>query len=357
MKQLLVIFTGGTIGSQSSDGTINVKDAGAYRLIEGYLNDPASLKDIRLDAIQPLNLLSENLTPNDWLTLAAAIREVDYSAYAGIIVTHGSDTLAYSAAMLSYLFADISIPLVLTASNYPLDDPRSNGNRNFQNAIHFIADAELPGVFVVYENDASQSLVYLGTRITQAISFTDQYGSPYGVPYGQIDNGRFARLEHERNPLPESLRASTDSTFQWTPDSLCISDEVVYIKPYPGLNYSMYSFAGQGSKPRAILHDLHHSGTACAVDEGPYSLPQFIKRCRAEGIPTYICPIRDGSAALYSSTRKLIDAGAIMIESISADAALMKLMLGLGAFSDERDVEAFVTKQQLYYEFNERTER
>jgi len=354
MKPLLIIFTGGTIGSQSADGTINVKEAGAYRLIESYLQHPSRNAAVRFDTLQPLNILSENVTPEDWLTLAAAIRSVNYADYAGVIVTHGSDTLAYSSAMLSYLFGDIPIPLVLTASNYPLGDPRSNGNRNFQNTIDFIVNAGLPGVFSVYENDAGQPLVYLGTRITQAISFTDQYGSPYGVPYGRMDAGRFIPQPHERNPLPESLRGGSSAAFRWMPDTLRIGDGVVYLKPYPGLNYSFYSFEGEGPKPKAVLHDLHHSGTACAVGEGPYSLPSFIARCREQGIQTYICPIRDASAALYSSTRKLIDAGAIVIESISADAALMKLMLGLGAYEDKRELEEFVTKTQLYYEFNER---
>jgi len=360
MKRVLVVFTGGTIGSQSSEGTIHVKQAAAYPLIEQFKQQTGN-EDIHFDTLQPLNLLSENITPEDWRTLAAAIRKADLSVYEGIVVTHGSDTLAYSAALLGFLFADLSIPLVLTASNYPLNDPRSNGSRNFHNAVHFILDGRLPGVFVVYENDKEQMLVYLATRLTQAISFTDQYGTPYGIHYGEMIERRFTPFAHERNPLPErlSIRESVAPSLSWEPQTLQISDEIVYIKPYPGLNYSFYSFgedemAAGHKKPRAVLHDLHHSGTASAVEEGPYSLPQFIARCSAAGIPTYISPVRDASAALYSSTRKLIEAGAIVIEGMSADAALMKLMLGLGHCRSQEELKRFVIETELYYEFNRR---
>ncbi|MNZ85245.1 cytoplasmic asparaginase I [compost metagenome] len=253
--------------------------------------------------------------------------------------------------MLSYLFADIPIPLVLTASNYPLTDARSNGLRNFANAIDFAADAALPGVFVLYEDDKGTPLVYLGTRITQAVSFTDQYGSPYNVTYGRMVNRSFQWVEHEQNPQPQALKQQSASKLSWEPETLKIDDRVVYIRPYPGLNYSFYEFTA--NKPRAILHDLHHSGTACATPEGPYSLVAFIRRCREQGIDFYICPIRDRQAALYSSSLKLIEAGALVIENMSIEAALTKLMLAYGIYEESEKAAAFVTETTLYYERNE----
>ncbi|WP_028608363.1 asparaginase [Paenibacillus harenae] len=351
MKELLVIFTGGTIGSRKQGAGIDVHESGSYALIDAYNNSGKQRGDVTLHSVQPLNLLSENLTPGDYRTLAAAIRSVDLTAYAGVIITHGSDTLAYGAAMISYLFADARIPVVLTASNYPLADERSNGLRNFTNAVDFAADEDLPGIFVIYENDQGEPLVYLGTRITQAVSFTDQFGSPYGVPYGTMVNRRFQWREHERNPKPDDLRNRPLAQPGWEPDTLAIDDSIVYIKPYPGLNYSFYDFSAH--QPKAVLHDLHHSGTACAVPEGPYSLPQFIAGCRALGIDFYICPIKDRSDALYSSSQRLIDAGAIVIEKLSAEAALMKLMLGYGLYEENAKAKAFVTETALFYESNE----
>ncbi|MDQ8734161.1 asparaginase domain-containing protein [Paenibacillus sp. LHD-38] len=352
MKQLLVVFTGGTIGSRKQGEGIDVDGAGSYSLIDDYNHSARKRSDVTLHAIQPLNLLSENLTTYDWITLAQTIRRLDLSPYDGLVITHGSDTLAYIAAMISYLFADTRIPFVLTASNYPLADERSNGRRNFVNAIDFAAGEQLPGVFVVYEDDKGDTLVYLGTRITQAVSFTDQFGSPYGVPYGKIADSVFSWLPHARNPKPETLRLAAPKTaLQWEAEALHLDSSIVYIRPYPGLDYTYYDFSP--NRPKAVLHDLHHSGTACAVEEGPYSLPQFIARCKGLGIDVYICPIRDRSDALYSSSLRLIEAGAIVIEKLSVEAALTKLMLAYGMHEDPAEARAFATESSLYFEHNE----
>lgn len=351
MKRLLIIFTGGTIGSRKQGEGINVDMSGSYALIDAYSSSSLFKEDVQLHTIQPLNILSENITPDDWQALAAAIRNVDTEAYDGIIVTHGSDTLAYSAAMFSYLFADTTVPLVLTASNYPLADERSNGLRNFANAIRFAADSAIPGVFAVYENDRGKPLVYLGTRVTQAVSFTDQFGSPYGIPYGAMVDGKFVWTAHECNPKPTVLGKRGEAQLRWQPQTLVIDSSIVYIKPYPGLNYGYYDFTT--NKPKAVLHDLHHSGTACAADAASYSLVEFIGRCRAQGIAFYICPIRDRSAALYSSSLRLIEAGAIVIENMSIEAAITKLMLAYGLYASQAEAESFVTGTSLYYERHE----
>ncbi|MEF2247531.1 asparaginase [Paenibacillus sp. IITD108] len=347
MKRVLVVFTGGTIGSRRQQKSIHVAQDGAYAILEEYKQLADCRNDIILDTAQPLNILSENLTPHDWHALATAIHAVETSQYDGILVTHGSDTLAYTAAMMSYLFADISIPLVFTASNYPIADERSNGIRNFSHSLDFIAEASLPGVFVVYENDQGVADVYLGTQITQCKSFTDQFGSPYNIVYGRMLERRFEWQQHERNPRPESL-SPQQQPFQWTPESLKLESDIVYIKPYPGLKYSYYAFGE--SKPRAVLHDLHHSGTACAVEQEPYSLLRFMERCRAAGVDLYICPVKDASAAMYSSSVALIEAGAIIIEKMSMEAALTKLMLAYSLYTDLMDVKQFMLHTPVYYE-------
>lgn len=346
MKRLLIVFTGGTIGSKAEGSAIDVESAGSYALLEAYGGLADARRDVAFDTLQPLNLLSENMTPADWVALASAIRATDWSLYDGIIVTHGSDTLAYTSAMLGYLFSDITIPLVLTASNYPIADARSNGLRNLSGSVDFIAGAALPGVFALYENSAGEKLVYLGTRIMQNESFTDQFRAPYDLPFGSVEGQAFRWRDDPRNPRPEKL--SPVQRLRWEPDTLRLEDAVMYIKPYQGLNYRLYDW--QGAKPKAILHDLHHSGTACALEEGPYSLPAFIARCRQEGIDVYLCPIKDRSAALYASSHKLTEAGAIWIENMCIEAALTKLMLAYGMMEDRRSAQRFVTEEIVFHE-------
>lgn len=364
MKPLLIVFTGGTIGSRAEGRSINVNGSGSYALLEAYGKSALGRDDIALETIQPLNLLSENMTADDWIELASAIGKVDQPSYSGIIVTHGSDTFAYTASMFGYLFADIEIPLVFTASNYPIGDERSNGLRNLAGAIDFIADAALPGVFAVYENDRSEMVVYLGTRILQNESFTDQFRAPYDLPYGEVADRHFVWRKHWRNPSPESLRVRSGPNGEATAvrqavsiagllgnrDRLKLEASILYIKPYPGLRYDLYDWNGKSGKPAAILHDLHHSGTACALDEGPHSLPAFIRRCGQEGIAVYLSPIKDAGDTLYASSHKLTEAGGIWIENTSIEATLTKLMLAYGMLDNDEAIKSFVAQQTVFYE-------
>lgn len=347
MKRILIVFTGGTIGSKLDGASIDVQKGGSYSLLEAYARQTDARADVALDTIQPLNLLSENITPRDWIELAAALRETDWSRYAGIVVTHGSDTLAYTSCLAGYLFADIPIPLVLTASNYPIQDPRSNGLRNLSAAIDFVAEEGLPGVFAVYENGLGGMQIYLGTRLMQCEPFTDQFRAPYDLAYGTMENRRFVWRGDARNPEPGSL-APKPPLHDWTAGRPALETGVVYIRPYPGLDYSHYRL--DGGRVKAVLHDLHHSGTACSVDDGPYSLPAFISRCREQGIDVYLCPVKDAADALYASSHALVEAGATILDGMSVEAALTKLMLVYGQAGTGVSRPRAAMKASVYYE-------
>ncbi|MFC4779431.1 asparaginase [Paenibacillus sp. GCM10023252] len=361
MTRILVIFTGGTIGSASQGGKVDVRAAGSYTLIDQYMKQHGR-EGVTFETIQPLNVLSENIVPADWQTLLSAIKGVDQAKADGIIITHGSDTLAYTAALVSYAMHDAAIPIVLTASNYPLEDPRSNGLKNFAAAVDFIAGGSVPGVFVIYGNAKGESLVYLGTRMTQAVAFTDQFGSPYDLVWGQMSSGELQLIAHEYNPTVEQLRERAGSAFRdrgvsgagggieaaglWVDEAFPLSTDIVYIKPYPGLDYSYYNFSSKA--PRAVLHDLHHSGTACSSDEEPYSLVSFIQHCRANGAQVYLCPLKNLTEAMYGSSHRLMEAGAKYIAHQSVEASLIKLMIAYARFDSPEEIAAFLDADVFY---------
>lgn len=346
--KILVLFTGGTIGSRRGARGIDVDASGSYFLMEQYAQF-AGTRGIEFDTAQPCNLLSENLVPSDWVTLAAAVRAAYGAGYAGVIVTHGSDTLSFSSAMLSYLCCDAPFPVVLTAANYPLDDPRSNGLANFAASVDFIADAGLPGVFALFGDDRGDSVVYLGTRITQALPFTDQFDAPYAAPFGRMREGRFEPNPHPLNPAPAALARPAPPN----PPAPQARDDawpaVLYIKPYPGLDYGAYDFDSR--RPRAVLHDTYHSGTANAR-EGveSRSLVSFISYCRERGVDVYLVPMRSPEGDMYASSSHLTAAGGIALGNISSEAALMKLLLACAVTADAREVERFV-RTPLFFEY------
>jgi L-asparaginase len=111
MKKILVVFTGGTIGSKVSNKTIDVDEQIGYLLIEKFKEQ--SKLDVEFETIQPLNILSENCTPKDWSKIITAIKSAKSDDIDGIIITHGTDTLPYTSAIVSYVFADTDIPTIL----------------------------------------------------------------------------------------------------------------------------------------------------------------------------------------------------------------------------------------------------
>ena len=111
MKRILMVATGGTIASMpEADGT-GLAPALTGEELAGYVPQARGLCD--LDIVQPMNIDSTNMRPSDWKRIAATIMEA-YDDYDGFVVLHGTDTMAYTAAALSYLIQGSPKPIVLT---------------------------------------------------------------------------------------------------------------------------------------------------------------------------------------------------------------------------------------------------
>jgi L-asparaginase/Glu-tRNA(Gln) amidotransferase subunit D len=342
MKQILVVFTGGTIGSTATGGTIKPSANAPFTLLQLFqqnYNDPAA---IHFDTLQPIQILSENLAPDAWKIIIAAIESAQPDTYDGIIITHGTDTLAYTAAAMSCYFHASDIPILLVSSDYALDcleadKPKGNGLANFTCAVEFIRQRIANGVFVPYRNAGQAMQVHLGSRLACSLQLSGDFYSVQGRSFMQFDGQHFmpnTLLTESGKPTGHS--ASTRHT---TPLKPQFSSRILMIKPYPGLDYGHFDI----SAVDAVLHDLYHSGTACATGQWGknHSLLEFIKRCKEQGVTVYLAPAIQSENA-YQSTRELLAQGAEMIWNMSIEAAYVKLMLAYGNFSDRQDISSFL---------------
>lgn len=371
MTDILVVFTGGTIGSRRSGNVMDVDPEAGYELLQLYASDASARPGIHLETVQPYQTLSENMNPGHWHALIGCLREaiegltgeagaasgaMGRCRYRGIIVTHGSDTLPYTAALLGYALADSPVPIVLVAANHPLGDPRSNGLRNFAAAVDFIETAELPGVYAAFEHPIGGMMVYLGTRMMEASPFTDRFEPPYAAPLGHMAGGRFMPLAHEVNPPLAALRAPREPGLP--PERLGFSTDVLYIRPYPGLDYRLYDFGAAARKPAAVLHGLYHSATAGSAEADGYaaSIASFAAHCAAHGVDLYTAPAKAPSAAQYRSAADIAASGGVRgLPYIAPEAALAKLMAAYGTFPGEAGRaarEAFLTRN-VFFEYHE----
>jgi L-asparaginase len=298
-------------------------------LFKQQYRDPAA---IHFDTLQPIQILSENLAPPAWKIMIEAIESAQPEHYDGVIVTHGTDTLAYTAAALSFYFHKLEKPVLLVSSDYPLDNPKGNGLANFICAVEFIRQEIATGVYVHYRNAGESMQIHRGTRLACSFQLSGDFFSVQKENYGQFDNGRFRLQKYGDNSLKNA--PSEDLTLK--PE---FSSRILMIKPYPGLDYNHFQLDGAD----AVLHDLYHSGTACASGQWGenYSMLVFLKRCRRKGIAVYLAPAINSENA-YQSTRELIEHGAKIIWNTSIEAAYVKLMLAYGNFSEPAAISRFL---------------
>ena len=146
MKDILLIATGGTIASRPTE------DGLAPQLRAGDILDcvPALASLCRIDALQLMNIDSTNMSPDCWLRIADCVRE-HYDEYDGFVITHGTDTMAYTAGALSYLIQQSAKPIVLTGSQKSIYDPETDARRNLFDAFLAAQDETLFGVLVVFD--------------------------------------------------------------------------------------------------------------------------------------------------------------------------------------------------------------
>ena len=117
-KKILLITTGGTIASKQTENGLS-PGTNCQELLE-YIPGVAAI--CQVDAVQILSIDSTNIQPEYWLLMAKTIRE-NYDQYDGFVLSHGTDTMAYTAAALSYLIQDADKPIILTGAQKPISDP------------------------------------------------------------------------------------------------------------------------------------------------------------------------------------------------------------------------------------------
>ncbi len=324
-----VMFTGGTIGSAvGADSVIAPRpEAAGKELLRRFFEDSPSTRKEEVEFVtsEPYSCLSEDVTPATWNKLIKALQDLDFSEYDGVIITHGTDTMALTANLLSVALAGIGTPVVLVGSNQVLSNPAANGVRNFSHGVDLIADGRYTGVYVIFNGR-----VHLGSRVLQCAPFTDDYESVAGVHFADMVDGVVVPVESSLNPTKDQIaQLGTKMTLLYSLPAL--TGSVLWIVPHAGLNYDRFLL---NEEVKAVLHGLYHSSTACVgenpEEESPYSILTFARRCHAAGIPLYIAPYDKrltGDAGMYTSTAEMQKLGVQTVFDQSEQMAYVKLLL------------------------------
>ncbi|MDE5966854.1 MAG: asparaginase domain-containing protein [Lachnospiraceae bacterium] len=345
---ILVILTGGTIGSKAADGYIKPAEEQSPQLISLYreyeMRAGLAFKD-NFSSVAALNILSENMDGAHLYVLIRTIKE-NLAAYDGIIVAHGTDTLQYTAAGLAEVFTDIDKPVVLVSSNYVLDDARANGFANFAAAVTFIRNRLGCGVFVSYQNnitrtrcpgkdtiketidDTAPVYIHRGNALLPHNVYSDALYSLYDGWHCKIlpeQSGDFVRFERymlaeETNTAPAEDTQKADGKSQSPITDFSITSGVLVLPALPGMCFPQLT-----PNIKAVLLVAFHSGTLPTGSEGFRS---FVLNAHALKIPVYVTGVQNqagGTSTPYESTACYEELHLKVLPEMSPAAAYIKL--------------------------------
>ena len=305
--KILVIFTGGTIGSTVSGDYISTDGNKPYLILARY--NILFPNKIEWDAISPYTILSENATCKTYGVLYETVKTALNKDYDGIIITHGSDTLQYTAAFLSLVFGNDTIPIMLVSSNYVLEDERANGMVNFRCAVEFIESKLGRGVFVPYKNEGEKCKIHVPSKLLGHNPYSDDLFSIGGGYYEIYDGDVFLcgphyKLQHE-DPIEPNVDFNKEGT------------GVLKLDMHPGMVF-LQNFEGI----KSVLLQAYHGGTLCVESE---ELQNFVKKAKNEGISVYL--VGANAETEYESCKEYESIGITVLPQVSPIYAYMRLWL------------------------------
>ncbi|MBQ3416357.1 MAG: asparaginase [Ruminococcus sp.] len=310
--KILVMTTGGTIGSSYDGYSVNVNADRSTPVIEMYKRE---YSDADFDVISPLNILSESVEAKDLEALWTALSQVDFAAYEGVVLTCGSDTLAYLASFVGLLFAHC--PIALVCANKILTAPDSNGYENFVAAVKILGTG-FSKAFVPYRNSDGVMYVHSATEIRQA-DYVDDFWSLYH-PCAVFDGEMKPMREYVIHTVPDGVFTAENP--------LRLQNQVMMIAPYPMIDYDAVCL----DSCKAVLHLTYHSGTLNS-DQAKRLIQ------KAGEIPVFLAPLKKG-AKLYQTTADMLALGMKPLYDISPECAYLKLLLAVN--QDQMSIDRFM---------------
>ena len=346
-KKILVVETGGTFATSSTGNVRTLENYDAGKTIFDYesVKEKCADCDIEFDRIRPIFILSENMTFELLNKLLKALYEIDYSNYIGVIISHGTDTLAYTANILSMLFSHKGIPFVMVSSNHPLDDPRANGVDNFIGALDFISGVKLQGVFVIYKDHEGVLEVHLGSRIKQMNQIIDSYESFKNVNFGELAGGNFVINEDKRNPTVEDINNAQNPIKS---KNISLTKTIMIIHPYVGLRFDLFNLNENLS---AVVYGVYHSGTFCAPEfDSHNSINRLVDKLKEFDIPLYISEISSGSDKYASAVSLKNDNVVNIAYDTSIENLYSKAAVAFDLFDNAEARNNFIKSTNIFFE-------
>lgn len=328
LPKVLLLSTGGTIASKIDYRTGGVTPALSAQ--ELYASVPELSEIANIDAEVLFSEYSENLTPQHWIKIAQRLDSLANSDYKGVLVAHGTDTMQYTSAFLSFSLAGFPKPIVLVGSQRSSDRPSSDAAINLISATRFIVKSDVNGVFVAMHNTRSDDEIacHLGTRVRKNhTSKRNAFETVGGKPAFIIT----------QNDIIQNTADSYFKQKEYTP-RIKVDTKVALVKYHPGY------------EPR-LVEDLINHGYKAIIFEGTglghigKTMYDVIKKAKERQIflgMTSQCLDGRVNMSVYESGRDLMRLGIVPLGDMISETALVKAMWATA--TNGKDIEEIMLK-------------
>ena len=315
-KNLLLLSTGGTIASVASNEGLKPGESGEQLLkMLGAMPFNVTVNDI-------LEMDSSNIQPEEWELIAKKINEYR-NDFDGIVVSHGTDTMAYTASMLTFMLQNINIPIVLTGSQVPMNVPLSDAPDNMSLAVTAAAKCK-PGVYLAFNRKVMRGCRSVKVRTT---SF-DAFESVNFPPIAQVTSDGF-QIMREQPAVNGQCHLNTK-----------INTNVSLVKLFPGFDPNLlHAMADNGCQ--GIVIEAYGLGGMTFIRR---NLVAAVGKLIRNGIPVIAssqCLYERSDLTKYEVGKQALLEGAISAHDMTSECAITKLMWGLGQGMNVNEIAKF----------------
>ena len=322
MKNILMIGTGGTIASKQTE----------YGLAPGLSTEdilnyiPAVSKICEVDSLQVCNLDSTNVTPEHWKLLAKTVQE-NYDRYDGFVICHGTDTLAYTAAALSYMIQNSRKPIVITGAQKPIEMDVTDAKTNLLDSFIYASDNDSQDVNIVFDGK-----VIVGTRARKERAKSYNAFCSINFPYqAVIQDGMLVRYITEM-PYTGPVRFYYE-----------MKNSVYVLKLIPGMEPEILQYIGE--RYDAIIIESYGVGGIPFYNKRNFlsGLENLTKKGKIVVIATQVM-LEGSDAEVYEVGYKAVNSyNVLQAYDMTVEAAAVKLMWIMGQTRD------FETVKKMFY--------
>lgn len=317
MKKILIIYTGGTIGMVFDSKSRTLKPFNFKQLFSHVPEVKRLQYDIKVHSFSPL-IDSSNMQPADWVMIAELIGE-NYNRFDGFVILHGSDTMAYTASALSFMLQNLHKPVVLTGSQLPIGEIRTDAKENLITALEIAASeingkAAVPEVCIYFDYK-----LFRGNRCSKYNSAKfEAFQSVNYPPLAEAGVHLKFNTHFILKPSGKKLQLKTK-----------LETHIGIVKIFPGMNKQWVEAALNAEGLKAVVLETFGSGNAPTEKWLIHLLKEAIER----GIIIFNVTQCGGGMVeqgRYETSKHLDEIGVVSGLDITSESALTKLMTVLG---------------------------